>query len=171
MAGETDQSGTRRENYAVGEVIYMHWDYLNPPRVGDVFDLDNGQRVEVLTAECSAGTHEARKLTVRVLGNLAQRRDNRTNHRRSAPGGMRWATGDGSPIGDCNGYHLARGRKLGTLCGRYGPSTPPDPSWSQVICGSCARIANVARQSPGQSANAPASAPLGETRNTTDDPR
>ena len=63
----------------------------------------------------------------------------------AAPQGLRWATGGGSRIGDCNGFHLALPHKRGTICGRYGPETPPNPSRRVLICGSCARIAGVER--------------------------
>lgn len=44
------------------------------------------------------------------------------------PEGYRWATGGGSPIGDCNGRHIAVDDGTpGTLCGRYGPATMRDP--------------------------------------------
>jgi hypothetical protein len=63
----------------------------------------------------------------------------------TAPVGYRWATGAGSPIGGCNGYHLARSDIRGTICGRYGPHTPPDLPHGTPICGNCARIAKVPR--------------------------
>lgn len=62
---------------------------------------------------------------------------------RTAPTGMRWATGGGSQIGGCNGYHLARIGIMGTLCGRFGPHNAPDPSLGTRICGACARLAKV----------------------------
>jgi hypothetical protein len=62
-----------RQSYPVGEVVYLYWDDHDPPRVGDVIDLDNGQRAAVLSAKCSDGAHEARKLTARVLGNYGNR--------------------------------------------------------------------------------------------------
>lgn len=65
--------------------------------------------------------------------------------RRSAPEGLRWATGGGDPIGECNGYHLAPLDTRGTICGRYGPHTPLDPPTDTKICGNCARIAKVPR--------------------------
>lgn len=65
--------------------------------------------------------------------------------RRAAPPDLRWATGGGSAIGDCNGYHLATTKQRGTLCGRYGPVTPPNPPSDFAICGTCARIAKVAK--------------------------
>lgn len=61
---------------------------------------------------------------------------------RLAPFGMRWATGGGSSLGGCNGLHLARGDRRGTLCGLIGPHTPKAYVGS-TICGSCARIAKV----------------------------
>jgi hypothetical protein len=64
----------------------------------------------------------------------------------TAPQGLRWATGGGSSIGACNGYHLAQPDIRGTLCGRYGPHTPPDPQKGQRICGNCARSSGVARE-------------------------
>jgi hypothetical protein len=64
----------------------------------------------------------------------------------SAPPGLRWANGGGSPIGECNGWHLARLDISGTLCGRFGPNTPKHgPEKGERICGSCARIAKVPR--------------------------
>lgn len=60
-----------------------------------------------------------------------------------APDGFRWANGGGSPIGGCNGYHLASEGVRGTLCGRFGPYTPPNPRIGAKICGSCARIAGI----------------------------
>lgn len=64
--------------------------------------------------------------------------------RRPAPEGLRWASGGGHPIGGCNGYHLATTVK-GTLCGKFGPATPPDPRANYPICGRCAQIAKVPR--------------------------
>lgn len=69
-----------------------------------------------------------------------------SREKREAPAGLRWATGGGSSIGDCNGYHLAHEGPRGTLCGRYGPATPPDPPADYSICGSCARIAKVPKK-------------------------
>ncbi len=63
-----------------------------------------------------------------------------TETRRAAPGGLRWATGGGSPLGGCNCYHLARSEIRGTLCGRYGPHTPPDPEPNTRVCRSCERV-------------------------------
>ena len=63
-----------------------------------------------------------------------------------APDGLRWATGGGSAIGECNDGHLAPDTGVaGTLCGRYGPATPPNPRPGSRICGNCARIAKVSR--------------------------
>lgn len=64
----------------------------------------------------------------------------------TAPQGLRWASGGGHPLGGCNGYHLAKLGRSGTLCGRMGPHTCPDPLKGQRICGNCARIAKMARE-------------------------
>jgi hypothetical protein len=63
-----------------------------------------------------------------------------TEMRRTAPEGLRWATGGGSPLGDCNIHHLAKAEIRGTLCGRYGPHTPPDPTTNTRVCRSCERV-------------------------------
>lgn len=53
--------------YATGDIVYLYWDDHDPPRPSQIIELDNGQRAEVLTAKCSDGAVEARKLTARVL--------------------------------------------------------------------------------------------------------
>ena len=60
------------------------------------------------------------------------------------PPGYRWATGGGSPIGDCNGRHIAvDDGKRGTLCGRYGPASMSDPtSPRDVPCKVCVSSLN-----------------------------
>lgn len=59
----------------------------------------------------------------------------------AAPEGLRWATGGGSPIGGCNGIHLAPEDERGTLCGAYGPANVSTVVAGDRICGSCARVA------------------------------
>lgn len=63
---------------------------------------------------------------------------------RPAPDGLRWANGGGSPIGECNGLHLARKDVRGTQCGRYGPHDTTALVGNR-ICGNCARIAGIPR--------------------------
>lgn len=57
------------------------------------------------------------------------------------PEGFRWASGGGSPFGDCNGIHVAPAETRGTICGRYGPGTLRAVRNGDTMCGSCGRVA------------------------------